>query len=286
MNLRKILVAFFAVVIALLGAGTASAHSGVNLPLTTANIGDSFASGLGGIETGPYLPGSDTPTDHCRRSQTSPARLLPGLANVLIDAACSGATTDNMLSTGQFGEPSQISQLRPGTQLVYITIGGNDVGFGQVAGCFIQLDCDKTSLPAQTLYLISQLGPHLDAVYNAVQAQAPHAIVVVNLYLPVAPHSVKAAGPNCPELNTKEIPLANKIQTALNNMIAMHARAHGFVVADPTPYAEGGDVCSANPLFYGPVTRPDAPYHPNLPGRKIIAAASAIALIKRLIQTH
>lgn len=244
------------------------------------NAGDSFASGEGGTETGPYMPGSDTPTDQCHRSTSSAVALL----NLLLPAtlnnvACSGATTDNITTTGQYGEPPQASQISPTTSTVYLMIGGNDVGFGTLAGCFIQTDCDQTPIPALTSQAISVLGPKLDAAYNAIHAAAPTAKVVVTLYPRLLPDSAATAGPNCPELNAAEITEGNQIQTALNTTIANRAQAHHFAVVDPGLFVKGHDVCSTDPYFYRPGTVPQAAtYHPNLKGRAAMMSALLLTL--------
>jgi hypothetical protein len=254
---------------------------GAALPVRAGNVGDSYSSGEGGTETGPYVSGSDTPTDQCHRSQTSPTRLLAatGLLKLVADASCSGATTTNITTTGQYGEPPQAAQLDSSLRLAYVVIGGNDIRFGTLAGCFIQTDCDRTPIPAASLQLISQLGPQLDAAYDAVRAHAPNARVVVGLYPRLVPPVGAPVGPNCPELNTAEIALANQIQTALNGVIAARAHAHGFRVADAAPAFVGHDVCSTSSFFYQPsVTGPPAAtFHPTLPGRVAMAVAAAVA---------
>ena len=144
-------------------------------------------------------------------------------------------------------------------------IGGNDVGFGRVAGCFIQLDCDQTPVPAVTLQLVQQLGSRLDAAYAAIRASAPNARVVVTLYPSLLPADPSVNLSRCPEINQAEVRLGNQIQEGLNQTISDRARAHGFAVADPRPGFAGHDVCAGRQTFF---YRPGTPgtYHPNLAG--------------------
>jgi len=45
----------------------------------------------------------------------------------LVDVTCSGATTADVLRAGQFDQPAQLDAVSDETQLVTVTIGGNDV---------------------------------------------------------------------------------------------------------------------------------------------------------------
>src|SRR5688500_1223392 len=88
-------------------------------------LGDSYSSGTG---TGTYdLDG------RCQRSRYAyPPRVAKRRSNLkLVFAACAGATTDDVLLT-------QASRLNAATRLVTITIGGNDVGFGDVFSACLQ----------------------------------------------------------------------------------------------------------------------------------------------------
>src|SRR5438132_460603 len=74
-----------------------------------------------------------TVTDGCHRSTKSYARLLAGFvaARQAQYVACSGAIVAN-LYLGQNGEPAQLGSLSSDTDLVTLTIGGNDAGFPDV----------------------------------------------------------------------------------------------------------------------------------------------------------
>jgi lysophospholipase L1-like esterase len=265
--------AILAFSVSLLPATPASA-SRAAVSISAANLGDSFSSGEGGTETGPYLPGSE---DHCHRSQTSAAQLLgkTGLIKVTADAACSGAITAD-IEDERLGEPAQKSQLNASHRLVFVMIGGNDIRFGPLAGCFIQLACVPTGLPAESLRLIAEdLGSALDSAYDAIAATAPHARVVVGMYPPILPTDPAALNPKCWYLDQDELFVGNKIINNLNAVITQQARDHGFRVADPTRGFIGHDVCSNHPYFYLPGT--PGTFHPNLLGRVTMAVAFAVA---------
>ncbi len=237
--------------------------------------GDSFAVGEGGIETGPYLAGSDTPTNQCHRSASSAAAVFAMFRPFTVqNVGCSGATTANITSAGQFGELPQAQQIDQNARKVVVMVGGNDIGFGTIVGCLLQTDCDQTPVPAGAFAAIAALGPKLDSAYDAIRAAAPNASVTVMLYPRLLPASAASAGPNCPYLNAAEIGLGNSIQTATNAVIAYQAWRHGFRVAIPSPGFVGHDVCSTTPFFYPPGTVPPAAtWHPNYPGRVAMAAS-------------
>lgn len=273
-----------AIIVAGIQASAASAHGGGS---ETAIVGDSYASGEGGA---PYLQGSNTPTDQCHRSTTAPVVFAAYLENKTPkNVACSGAVTTNIAVAGQFGEPSQASQIAGAKRLI-VMIGGNDFGpadpsgrpggFGQLLGCFLQTDCDQTALPAAAVFSINtELGAKLDAAYSAIRAAAPRADVTVVLYPPLLPAVGKPVGPNCPQINTGEIVAGNTLQNALNNKITERARAHQFGVANPAPLFAQGDVCGNASLFYlpGPAVPQNAWYHPNFTGRAALGVAAVFA---------
>ncbi len=97
-------------------------------------MGDSFSSGEG-VE--PFVPGTgSTGVNECHRSEEAYPFLLEDdmdlNLNLTVFAACSGATTQNITTSGQWGEPAQIEALSESTDVVTLTIGGNDVGFASV----------------------------------------------------------------------------------------------------------------------------------------------------------
>ena len=109
--------------------------------------GDSFSAGEG-ADT--YLPGTDTDANACHRSRLTyivPAFNLPD-SSIL---ACSGAVTNDIFypQEGRSVE-AQIDQLdrlrrREGIGVVVLTLGGNDIGFRQIAtSCLIgRSDCAR-----------------------------------------------------------------------------------------------------------------------------------------------
>lgn len=118
-------------------------------------LGDSFSSGEG-VE--PFLSGTDVADDsatsgvdeenRCHRSEAAYPLLLDAdnsqkkNLELTAFAACSGATTDTLLNggsgIGSWGEDPQIDALSSSTDVVTLTIGGNDLGFADVLRSCIQ----------------------------------------------------------------------------------------------------------------------------------------------------
>ncbi len=130
-----------------LGAGTTHGVNGVWVAM-----GDSFSSGEGAAW---FHDGTDTEANRCRRSDA-----YASLTNNVLDepyaggdflfVACSGARIRNLSSEGQFpdspngvhGRWPQIEYLREvgaDASVVTLTVGGNDMGFGDVLSACLGL---------------------------------------------------------------------------------------------------------------------------------------------------
>ena len=113
-------------------------------------IGDSFSSGQG-----------DEPFDDssartgCNRSKHGyPIVFATQESTVhsksMTFVACSGATSQELAVTGRDGEAPQVLWLSQSTQLVTVTIGGNDVGFGPILNsCANGNGCGTTAFPTE-----------------------------------------------------------------------------------------------------------------------------------------
>ncbi|HET9411464.1 MAG TPA: SGNH/GDSL hydrolase family protein [Candidatus Saccharimonadales bacterium] len=270
-------VALTALALVLVSGTSASATA----PLSAAIAGDSFISGQGGTEAGPYLPGTDTESNKCHRSTTSPVRLLAMTRWIEIkaDASCSGATTANMTTVGQYNEPAQITQLPPDVDRIYLMISGNDALFGKLLGCFLQYNCDQTPMPADSFEAIRLLDSSLDAVSTQIKQRAPKARVVVQLYPRVLPPTdSRSTPPGCAAwLNRGELELGNVVQDKLNNKITAWAKRNNFRAVDASGQFKGHSLCDGKrSWFYQP--NPADPWstaHPTLEGRSAMAIAFA-----------
>jgi hypothetical protein len=128
-------------VTATVGLSEAAKRSADRRPYVS--IGDSFASGEGSPDyaTSCFDTGTDTPDNHCHRSQEAySAKVWERLGGgwSLETVACSGGVIDDYFTanTGNAGEPPQRRAVQAGADLVTVNMGGNDSGFAEVlASC-------------------------------------------------------------------------------------------------------------------------------------------------------
>ena len=147
-------------------------------------IGDSFAAGMGaGAEQG-----------RCRLSGDSYPAVFARKAGIdlVVNAACAGATTSDLLK-------HQLIALDDRTDLVTVSIGGNDLGVASIAG-----DCAAGKAVAcrnqvtEALSLLNVLPDRLDTVFGAVAQAAPNARIVVTGYATL----YDASDPSAPDFQT------------------------------------------------------------------------------------
>ena len=247
-------------------AGVALAASGViaaggasaapRQPLVYDALGDSYASGVGA---------GDWSTADCGRSQTAYAHLLDGRMKVHLEhfVACGGATTTSLVSGGQ------LDALDADTDLVTLTIGGNDIRWGDAVGaCLVLGDaaCQFGIASSESL-ITGALPTALDRVYQLVADHAPNAHVVVTGY----PHLFSPEYGDYYGASPAEQRAMNDGADLLNEVIAEAAERHGFQFVDVTKRFEGHGTNSTEPWINGPFDA--GALHPNLHGYRAYTAA-------------
>lgn len=213
---------------ALFGAGQATAAADFGYVA----LGDSYSSGVG---AGNY----DSASGNCKRT----TRAYPALwaaahaPQTFSFAACSGARTGDVMS-------GQLTPLNAGTDLVSITIGGNDAGFSDVmTTCVLQSEATCVSRVNQAkAYVDSTLPGQLDQVYNAIHSRSPGARVVVLGY----PRFYKLNGNCVAGLSEGERTAINGASDYLNAAIAKRAADHGFAFASVAGAFTGHEICSGS----------------------------------------
>ncbi|MFI5937582.1 SGNH/GDSL hydrolase family protein [Actinoplanes sp. NPDC051494] len=211
-------------------------------------LGDSYASGVGAP---PYLDAE------CLRSDNAYPSLLAA-GKPFTFAACSGATTADLLA-------NQLGGLNRRTKLVTVTIGGNDLGFGNgVRTCLLGTDADCLAVVAAAKQFSAEVLPgRLDSVYRTVKHRAPHATLVVTGYARFfEPTEVCAT---VPMSLTKRVALNEAVDT-LDATIARRARRAGARFADVRPAFAGHGLCGADPWITGPAD--PAAFHPTAAGHR------------------
>lgn len=224
--------------------------------LNYAALGDSYSSGVGA---------SSYDLDvSCQRSSRSypPLWSAEHHPTSFEFTACSGAKTADVLLT-------QISALRPETDLVTITIGGNDAGFGPVMGTCTVATSDSTcnaAVDAAEAFERFVLPSRLIRTYTAIRRAAPHARVIVLGYPRLFDLAPSCTDPHAPNLSRRR--KLNHGADVLNDVIYQAvSRQSGFSFADVRDRFIGHGVCSADPWINGPsVPTSLGPYHPNQAG--------------------
>jgi lysophospholipase L1-like esterase len=173
--------------------------------------------------------------------------------------ACAGAITDNVLpaaqgGTAQFNEQEgfreQFTQLdNPsinfGTDLVTISIGGNDVGFAKaLQDCAFSVgECDTPEYRAETEAKIDALKPRLVQVYQAIKAKTFNARVLALDYPLLFP--LHEDDQNCAKLIPwrGEQDFFRDMGRRLGRRVAEAAQQAGVEFASVIPQFEGHEVC-------------------------------------------
>ncbi|MFE2495256.1 SGNH/GDSL hydrolase family protein [Streptomyces scopuliridis] len=218
-------------VLALTGAATAQAGESV-AAVDYVALGDSYSSGVG---SGSY----DSASGSCKRTPKAyPA--LWAAANAPASfafTACSGARTGDVTA-------NQLGPLNSGTDLVSISIGGNDAGFADVmTTCALQSEATCLNRVAQArAFVDSTLPGNLNSVYTAIRSKAPSARVVVLGY----PRFYQLNGTCVAGLSEKERAAINGASDYLNAATAKRAADYGFAFADVAGAFTGHEICSGS----------------------------------------
>ncbi|MGH3823792.1 MAG: SGNH/GDSL hydrolase family protein [Pseudonocardiaceae bacterium] len=220
-------------------------------------LGDSYSSGVG---TGVYDPASGD----CARSPLSypPLWVAEHRTASFEFVACSGATTDDVLA-------GQVPALNIGTDLVTITIGGNDAGFGPVLVTCTFAPSDDTcvdAVDAAEAFARSELPGRLARTYAAIRQAAPRAQVIVLGYPRLFDLAPSCGDPLVPNLTRRG--KLNEGADVLNTVIQKTvSQRPGFSFADVRGRFASHGVCSADPWINGPSVPPSVGrYHPNQTG--------------------
>jgi len=243
---------------------TAPLSTGVSLPSGARYValGSSFAAGTGV----PQQASTCGPSD-----QNYPSLVAAQLELTLIDVSCSAATTANIIDTPQGDAPAQISAVTPDTELVTITVGGNDVGYSATA---LQCGDPSTVCSVDQPKLetdLTKMTASLETLIDGVRAKAPSSTVVLVTYPRVVPDQV------CPALSftDDEAALIRDMGEKLESAFIEVAARTGVILVDP--YHAQGDhtVCApavADRWTDGKVATVGFPYHPTATGHKAMAS--------------
>ncbi len=234
----------FAVLALLLTAAAAIADNYVAL-------GDSYSSGVG---TKSFYEAT------CKRSEYAYPRLIARdrAGTSLTFRACSGATTNSLLA-------EQTASLSSTTNIVTVTIGGNDAGFSSiVTQCALPWpwSCEGELTTAEG-FIRNTLPGRLDSVYSTIRGRAPNARVVVLGY----PRLFMGVDCNAGTFfSGTEMSRMNAIADLLSSVTQARATAAGFTFKSAIPSFTGHAVCSSSEWLNGLSNPTEESFHPNRAG--------------------
>jgi lysophospholipase L1-like esterase len=262
-------------VVGLLLAGACALPGGEPGPATYAALGDSFSSGEGAP---PYEP---TPAD-CRRSALAWPRLLDASSSAIgpVDLrACSGAKTQFLtVPWSSRGLPPQIPDAPDSTvELVTVTIGGGDVGFGDIVeACFVGA-CPSPTDPAFVAKLATLESVLVSSVHPALAEAYPAATILHVGYPRLTPPPGDPVGA-CLWLSPADQVAAAAIVDAIDDTIEAAAGQSAEVAyVDVTDAFADHELCTSSPWVV-PLLSPLSRAHPNAAGQRALAEAVAAAL--------
>jgi lysophospholipase L1-like esterase len=175
-------------------------------------LGDSYAAGFG------LTPTTSDPVKGCGQAADDyPHRIAAALGLHLTDVTCGGADTANVVSTpqkvGRHPAPVQSLALGPGTRVVTITVGGNDLDFTSILqSCLAATPhgpifstklttCEasyvKKGVDSLARRITNVVSARLTQTFATIRSEAPNAKVFVVGYPAILPDAANTPDTGC-----------------------------------------------------------------------------------------
>jgi lysophospholipase L1-like esterase len=258
---------------------------------TSARAADNYVSLGDSYVAGPLIPIPVLPLGCLKSSNNYPRLAQSRIGLPLRDPSCSGARTTHMSgSQGITGgsNPPQFNSLAADTRVVSLTIGGNDIGFSEIAQSCIT--ANPFGQPCRNRYIvngrdtvsdrINATSPLVDAVLDGIRARSPGARVFVVNYPALFPETGSGCFPQMP-IAWNDVSYLRAKQQQLNAMIASQAAANGARLVNWYAAGIGHDACRGSSTRWVEPLIPDniaASLHPNQRGMQGAADALAAAV--------
>jgi lysophospholipase L1-like esterase len=240
-------------------------------------LGDSYSAASGVLPIDPTAP-------NCLRSTNNyPQDIARKIGANIVDVTCGAAETKDYFTAQYPNLKPQLDAVSKNTQLITMTIGGND------SGVFIDtiLECGAAGLstlgqgsPCKDKYgtsfqdtLRNTTYPSLVKTLKAVRAKAPGARVAILGYPWIMPTSVGCFDKM--PIATGDVPYVRGIQATLNDAVRRAAAATGATYVDLNQVSNGHDACKPiGTRWVEPVLQGTNPVivHPNAFGESQMAA--------------
>ncbi|HET6153022.1 MAG TPA: SGNH/GDSL hydrolase family protein [Marmoricola sp.] len=253
-------------------------------PLQYVALGDSYSAGSGNL---PFSPGV---VPYCAQSTKNFSHDIAAATGAhLTDVSCGGAETKDFTTSQYPGLAPQLDAVSASTQLITMTIGGNDADTLAIAAGSCGVSSVLTlglGAPCKTVFgstfdnlVQNTVYPNVKAALLAVRAKAPNARVVVVGYPWIMP-ATRGCWPSLP-IAAGDIPYLRSLQAHLNGVIEQAADETGATFVDMSVLSNGHDSCQK------PVNRWVEPIlgargftliHPNQTGEAEMAKAVMTAI--------
>ena len=269
-----------ALVFVLVGAPSSQASA----PIRYVALGDSYSAASGVLPPDPEAP------LNCLRSTSNYPHLVAAATGAeLTDVTCGGADTSDYFTPQYDNVPPQLDAVQADTELVTMTIGGNDSGvfinsiiqcgvagastLGQGSPCKDRYGSSFEDTIRTTTY------PSLVNALTAVREKAPDAEVAILSY----PWILPTSGGCFDKMPVAEgdVPYLRSLQTTLNDAVRRAAEATGATYVDMNEVSEGHDACQPIGVrWIEPVLQTTNPVvvHPNALGEQQMAAQAMAVL--------
>jgi lysophospholipase L1-like esterase len=274
---RRPLIATALVAAGVFAATAAQAAQASPAPLNYVAMGDSYSAASGTL-----LPDPSASPLCIRATDNYPHLLAAATGASLTDVTCGGAETSDYFDSQYPGVAPQLNALSKTTNLVTMTIGGND------SSVFIDsiIDCGSLGVeslgqgsPCKDKYgnsfdntINNTTYPALVKTLRAVRTAAPNARVAILGY----PWILPASGGCFPQMPvaTGDVPYLDDLQATLNSAVRRAAAATGVTYADMSTVSRGHDACQPiGTRWVEPVVGGTNPVivHPNALGEAAMA---------------
>jgi hypothetical protein len=274
--MRRTLAVLAAAALSAAGVAGGAPSQAAKGPLRYVALGDSYSAASGVLPPDPTSP-------QCARSTANYPHLIASRTGAtLTDVTCSAAETKDFRQSQYPGVAPQLDALRKNTQLVTMTIGGNDNNtfIDAIAECGAEgLSTLGQGSPCKDMYgdsfrhdIRHKTYPALVKALKAVHRKAPRATVAILGYPWILPRT-QGCFDKMP-VAKGDVPYLRRVEATLNDAVRRAAAATGTTYVDLSKVSEGHDACQPEGVrWIEPVLQGTNPVvvHPNALGEKHLA---------------